>query len=84
MYWFILALICVLINSLLGYCYHISETRQGEPCQLPRIVWIMYGVVSLIPICNIVITLALIIYLFIGYIDNDYRISEKYWLGKKY
>ena len=84
MFCLISALACILINSLLGYCYHISETDQGEPCQLPRIIWILYGIASLIPICNIVLTVVLIIYLFTCYLDEDFHISEKYWLGKKY
>lgn len=84
MFCFISALVCILVNSLLGYCYHISETSQGKPCQLPIIVWIICGIVSLIPICNIVLTVILIIYLLTSYLDEDYHISEKHWLGKKY
>lgn len=84
MFYLISTLICVLVNLLLGYIYRNSVTRYDTSCKPTVATWIVFGVLTLVPIANMVITLALVMFLAISYYDGDYRISDNHWLGKRY
>lgn len=84
MFYFISTLICVLVNLLLGYIYRNSVTRYDTPCKPTVATWIVFGVLTLVPIVNMVITVALAAFLTIGYGEGDYKVSEEHWLGRRY
>ena len=84
MFYLISTLICVLINLLLGYIYRNSVTRYDTPCKPTVATWIVFGVLTLVPIVNMVITVALAIFLTICYGEGDYKVSGEHWLGRRY
>ena len=83
MFYFITTLSCILVNSLLGYLYRNSETRYGASCKPTLATWLVFGILTFVPIANMVITVALIMFLTISYSDGDYKVSEKHWLGRR-
>ena len=84
MFYFISTLICILVNLLLGYIYRNSITRCDTPCKPTVATWLVFGLLTFVPIANIVVTASLAIFLTICYGEGDYKVSEKHWLGKRY
>lgn len=83
MFYLISTLICILVNLLLGYIYRNSVTRYDTPCKPTIATWLVFGILTLVPIGNIVLTVALAVFLAISYGDGDYKISDKHWLGRR-
>ena len=83
MFYLISTLICILVNLLLGYIYRNSVTRYGTQCKPTVATWIVFGILTLVPIGNIVITVVLAMFLAMCYGDGDYKVSEKHWLGRR-
>ena len=83
MFYFISTLICILVNLLLGYLFRNSETHYGTPCKPTVATWLVFGILTLVPFGNIVVTIALAIILAVSYGDGYYKISEKHWLGRR-
>ena len=83
MFYLISTLICILVNLLLGYIFRNSTTYSGTPCKPTVATWLVFGILTLVPIGNIVFTVALAIFLAMSYGNGDYRISEKHWLGRR-
>lgn len=83
MFYLISTLICILVNLLLGYIYRNSITYSGTPCKPTVATWIVFGILTLVPYGNIVLTVALAMFLALSYGNGDYKISEKHWLGRR-
>jgi predicted membrane protein len=83
MFYLISTLICILVNLLLGYIYRNSETSWGAPCKPTVATWLVFGILTFVPIANIVLTIALAVFLAMCYGDGDYIISDKHWLGRR-
>ena len=83
MFYLISTLICILVNLLLGYIYRNSETRYNTPCKPTVATWLVFGIITFVPIANMVVTVALAAFLAISYGEGDYKISEKHWLGRR-
>jgi hypothetical protein len=83
-FYLITTLVCILVNLLLGYIYRNSVTRYDTPCKPTVATWIVFGVLTLVPIVNMVITVALATFLTICYGEGDYKVSEEHWLGRRY
>lgn len=84
MFYLISTLVCILVNLLQGYIYRNSVTRYDTPCKPIVATYLILGILTFVPIANMVVTLALAMFLTISYCDGDYRISDKHWLGKRY
>lgn len=82
-FYLITTLFCILVNLLLGYIYRNSETRYGASCKPTVATWIVFGILTIIPFGNIVVTVALAIFFALCYSDGDYKISENHWLGRR-
>lgn len=83
MFYLISTLICILVNFLLGYIYRNSVTRYDTPCKPTVATWLVFGILTFVPIINMVITAALAVFLTINYGEGDYKVSEKHWLGRR-
>ena len=83
MFYLISTLICILVNLLLGYIYRNSETRYNTPCKPTVATWLVFGIITFVPIANMIVTVALAAFLAISYGEGDYKISEKHWLGRR-
>lgn len=83
MFYLISTLICILVNLLLGYIFRNSVTRYDTPCKPTVATWLVFGILTFVPIANIVVTVALAMFLALSYGDDDYKISEKHWLGRR-
>lgn len=83
MFYFVSTLICILVNLLLGYIYRNSETRYGTSCKPTVATWLVFGILTFVPLGNVIVTVALVISLAISYGDGDYKVSEKHWLGRR-
>ena len=83
MFYLISTLICILVNLLLGYIYRNSVTRYDTPCKPTVATYLIFGILSLIPFGNIVVSIALAIFLAISYCIGDYKVSDKHWLGRR-
>lgn len=83
MFYLISTLICILVNLLLGYIFRNSETRYNTPCKPTVATWLVFGIITFVPIVNIVVTVALAAFLALSYGEGDYKISEKHWLGRR-
>ena len=84
MFYFISTLICILINLLIGYIYRNSETYNGTPCKPTIAAWLVFGILTFVPIVNIIVTVAVSAFFALSYGNGDYKISEKHWLGRRY
>ena len=78
MFYLISTLICILVNLLLGYIYRNSETRYNTTCKPTVATWLVFGIITFVPIANMVVTVALAAFLAISYGEGDYKISEKH------
>ena len=83
MFYLISTLICILVNLLLGYIYRNSITYNGTPCKPTIATWLVFGILTFVPIANIVVTVSLAAFLAISYGEGDYKVSEKHWLGRR-
>ena len=83
MFYLISTLICILVNLLLGYIYRNSVTNWGAPCKPTVATWLVFGILTFVPIANMVVTVALAAFLAMSYGDGDYKISDKHWLGRR-
>ena len=83
MFYLISTLICILVNLLLGYIYRNSKTRYDTPCKPNVATWIVFGILTLVPFGNIVVTVALAVFFALSYGDGDYKVSEEHWLGRR-
>ena len=84
MFYLISTLICISINFLLGYILRNSITYNGTSCKPTVAAWLVFGILTFVPIGNIILTVALAIVLALSYANGDYKISDKHWLGKRY
>ena len=80
----LLVLCCLVLNCIMAYLFHNSRYRNGEKCTLNLATWIVYGIITFIPIVNVFFTIVCIVYLSISYSERDYIIQEDSWLGKRY
>lgn len=83
MFYLISTLICILVNLLLGYIFRNSITYNGTPCKPTVATWLVFGILTFVPIANIVVTVALAMFLALSYGDGDYKVSDKHWLGRR-
>lgn len=84
MFYFVSTLICILVNLLVGYIYRNSETYSGIPCKPTIAAWLVFGILTFVPIVNIIVTVAVSAFFALSYGNGDYKISEKHWLGRRY
>lgn len=67
------------------YLLHNShDYYDKKPIEFPLIVWILFGIITLIPILNCIATVIYIIHLAVGYSENIIEFNNEFWLGKKY
>lgn len=84
MFYIISTLVCILVNLLLGYIYRNSVTRYDTPCKPTVATWLVFGMLTFVPLVNIVLSLVLSVLLAISYLDGDYKVSKEHWLGRRY
>ena len=88
MHWtVILFLISLIINEIIAYIFHNShyDKRYGdEPFKLPLIIWILVGIVTIIPVLNITATVFFIFLTIQAYSNADIITNDDFWLTKEY
>jgi hypothetical protein len=81
----ILFLISASINVILAYLLHNSHVyRTDEAVKFPLILWLIFAVITLIPVINCIACIIYIVMLGMAYSDNDIELNENFWLAKKY
>lgn len=86
MHWtVILFLISLVINGILAYILHNSHSGYGdEPVTLPLILWILFGILTFIPVVNTITSLVCSIITGIAYGGGDIETNDDFWLTKRY
>jgi hypothetical protein len=80
----LLILIPFIIGIIIVYLLHNCAWYNGDPFQLPLIVWFLIIIALLIPIINI-IACGIILFFLIGSLSNDdLRFNNDHWLFKRY
>lgn len=79
-----ITIVCIVLNAVLAYLFHNSRHLNGKKLTLPIATWLVWAIITLIPIVNGVITFGLIINAVLMYSDEDWIIQEESWLGKRY
>lgn len=84
MHWtVILFLISLIINGIIAYILHNSHFGD-EPFKLPLIIWIVAGIVTIIPVLNIIATVFFIFLTIQAYSNADIITNDDFWLTKEY
>ena len=84
MIFFWIFLICLVIGLIEAYIFHNSVTCGNKPCTLPLVMWILLGISLFIPVLNIVLVAVMGIGMALEFSDNEMRLSDNHWLGKRY
>lgn len=80
----ILFLISASINVILAYLLHNSHFyRTDEAVKFPLILWLIFAVITLIPVINCIACILYIIILCVTYGD-DIELNDDFWLAKRY
>jgi energy-coupling factor transporter transmembrane protein EcfT len=80
----ILFLISASINVILAYLLHNSHVyRTDEAVKFPLILWLIFAVITLIPVINCIACILYIIILCVTYGD-DIELNDDFWLAKRY
>lgn len=88
MHWtVILFLISLIINGIIAYILHNSHFNKhygDEPFKLPLIIWIIVGIVTIIPVLNVTATVFFIFLTIRAYSNADIITNDDFWLTKEY
>lgn len=87
MHWtVILFLISLCINSIVAYILRNSHfgTIGKEPFKMPLIVWIVFGILTTIPVINSLISLIIVVFVFNLYYGRELETNDDFWLTKEY
>ena len=88
MHWtVILFLISLIINGIIAYILHNShydKRHGGDPFKLPLIIWIVVGIVTIIPVLNIIATIFFIFLTIQVYSNMDVITNDDFWFTKEY
>ena len=79
-----LILIPFIIGVIIAYMLHNCDKYNGEPFQLPLIVWFLIITVLLIPIINIIAAGGMLFFLIGSLCEGDLRFNDDHWLFKRY
>ena len=78
-------LIVFIINAIIVYLVRNSHfTFDHEAMQFSLIIWILYGIVMLIPIVNIIASVICAYFLVRFYIEGEIEFNKDFWLNQKY
>lgn len=85
----ILFLISLCINVVIWHLLTNSHypKRLGNPerpFKMPLILWILFVVITFVPILNVVFNLVYIILILVNYLDGTLEFEEDFWLAKEY
>lgn len=91
MHWtIILFLISLVLNVIIWHLLHNSLYREScwdknpKPFRMSLVLWIIFIVLTLVPVLNNVCTLVYIIIMIVNYCEGTLELSEDFWLAKKY
>jgi uncharacterized membrane protein len=81
----ILFLISAIISGIIAHILHNSHFyRNEEPIKFPLIMWLIFAVITLIPVINCIACIIYIIMLGMAYSDDDIELNDDFWLAKRY
>ena len=87
MHWtVILFLISLCINGIVAYILRNSHYGgiNKEPFKMPLIVWIVFGILTIIPVINSLVSLIVIGFVFNLYCGRELETNDDFWLTKEY
>lgn len=87
MHWtVIIFLVSLCINGIVAYIFRNSHYGFGDkkPFKMPLIIWIVFGILTIIPIINIAISLIVIVFAFNMYCSGELETNDDFWLTKEY
>ena len=91
MHWtIILFLISLVLNVIIWHLLHNSLCRKSswdknpKPFRMPLVLWILFVVLTLVPVLNNISTLIYIIVMIVNYCEGTLELNEDFWLAKKY
>ena len=80
----LLILIPFIIGIIIAYMLHNCTRWNGEPFQLPLIVWFLLIMAFLIPIINIIVDGVLVFFFIDSLCERDLKFNSNHWLFKRY
>ena len=87
MHWtIILFLISLCINGIVTYILHNSHLGNvnKDPFKLPLIIWIVFGILTILPIVNSLVSLIVVVFVFNLYCGGELETNDDFWLTKEY
>lgn len=85
MHWtVIIFLISLCINGIVAYILRNSHDRKKEPFKMPLIVWIIFGILTIIPVINSLVSLIVVVFVFNIYCGGELETNDDFWLTKEY
>ena len=80
-----LYLIVLIINAIMIYLVRNSHSYcEVEPIKFSLIIWMLYGVLMLIPVLNLIVTAICAIVVIKSYLSQDLFLNDDFWLNQKY
>lgn len=87
MHWtVIIFLISLCINGIVAYILRNSHCGRGnkKSFKMPLIVWIIFGILTIMPIINILVSLIVVVFVFNLYCGGELETNDDFWLTKEY
>lgn len=87
MHWtVILFLISLCINGIVAYILRNSHfgNISKDPFKMPLIVWIAFGILTIIPVINNLVSLIIVVFVFNLYCGGELETNDDFWLTKEY
>lgn len=84
MHWtVILFLISLCINGIVAYILRNSHCGKS-PFKMPLIIWIVFGILTIIPVINSLVSLIVVVFVFNLYCSGELETNDDFWLTKEY
>ena len=87
MHWtVILFLISLCINGIVAYILRNSHygDKSKSPFKMPLIAWIVFGLLTIIPVINSLVSLIVVVFVFNLYCGGELETNDDFWLTKEY
>lgn len=85
MHWILITiLISLCVNIILAFLLHNSNTYEDDPFKMPLIIWLLFIIITFIPIANVITSGVSVIITIMAYASGEIELKETCWLMKRY
>ena len=79
-------LISLCINGIVAYILRNSHygDRNKTSFKMPLIMWIIFGILTIIPVINNIASLTIVVFTLFAYCDGELETNDDFWLTKEY